>query len=503
MGDHGTEKLTGSIERVATRPLLFLVHGTGGSSAVGANEHASSTNSEDHLQIDEPRWWQDGSRFNQWLYDRIEVEQGGALDDTSVVRFVWSGLNSEKAREEAAVDLATLMRPLALEGHSIHLLAHSHGGNVVRRAIELSAHGREAFAMKIKSVTAFGTPFFHYSARARLFAAAFAFLIMAGIGSLTLLAVQTAKIAQSENLQIMLVVVCVMLGGSLFWVTISALIKMFRMAPFRQNRMPHLAAGIDFCNLYAGKDEAISLLMSFNEIIILMQRADFIQVWMKGPLGVGWLAVVALSFAGGVAGTWDALGGTFMGIFDGVWPFVVTIIAVAICIAVGLVGTLVLNAILMLILTVPIRLSALALDFLITKQLKKIAYGSDAGNGMVSVQLYPWENTEHYAQPLPRSIDDAIELHISERSGKLWANIRSGLSSGVPFSDQDLTTLVQRALTWDELSHTVYYQVEAFADLVANRLVETGDWRAKVPRIENGDVESILRALLDNARKPN
>jgi hypothetical protein len=49
--------------------------------------------------------------------------------------FQWSGDNSWHARSAAADQLATYLRRLAARGWTCHVIAHSHGGNVVIDAI--------------------------------------------------------------------------------------------------------------------------------------------------------------------------------------------------------------------------------------------------------------------------------------------------------------------------------------------------------------------------------
>lgn len=68
-------------------------------------------------------------------------------------RFIWSGLNTHRARLEAANLFAEQIRKSASHHH--YVVAHSHAGNIVRDA---SKHASD-IAPKIKGVTLLSTPF--------------------------------------------------------------------------------------------------------------------------------------------------------------------------------------------------------------------------------------------------------------------------------------------------------------------------------------------------------
>ena len=470
-------------------PVLVLVHGTGAAPEAGCDAVDLPTELRLGKLSTERKWYQERSLFEAWLRGRIMHRHAGMPDDCEFIRFIWSGLNSEKARNEAASELATLIRKLADDGRSIHFLAHSHGGNVVRRAIELTARGSEPPAASIRSVSAFGTPFFHYSRIARLTEAAIAATMLAVVTGLIAWLHFTAVAIESENVETLIFYGLLMLGGVALYSLGGLLFTLHRLAPLRGNTAPRIAANIDFCNFFTARDEAIGLLMSFNRSIVLMQRADFIQVWMNGPLGcgVGLTVLTVLATIPGV--TWDSLGGTLDYLFDGLWGFVITILAIVASLFVGLVTACLVAGVFVSMLTLPVRLGAAVMDQMITARLRKMAYGADAGNGMVAVQTFPWAGTEHCARQMPSEIEAEIEAHIGANSTELWARLRSGLAAGVPLLGQDLPRIVQQALTWEELSHTVYYHVEAFADLLAQRLIKTGDWQI---RPHGGELERPL-----------
>jgi hypothetical protein len=479
MIDQQTNLLDAGTAGTAGAPVLIFVHGTGAAPDVEDEAEAPSLEPSRIELPAKPKWYQEGSQFESWLRERVTLRPAVAPDDGDCIRFIWSGLNSESARNEAASDLAALILKLAGDGRSIHFLAHSHGGNVVRRAIELTARGSAPPAASIRSVTTFGTPFFHYSLAARIIRAIIAATVLAVVTGLIAWLYVTTNAAESDDIQTLGFFGLLMLGGVLLYSLGSLFFTIFRLAPLSGDAAPSVAADIDFCNLFTARDEAIGLLMSFNRSIVLMQRADFIQVWMNGPLGCGLGLTVLVMLVAGTARIWEALGGNFDYLFDDLWSFVLTVLFMIISLVVGIVVSALVFTIFGLILTLPVRLGAAVMDNMVTARLRTMAFGADAGNGMVAVQTFPWAGTEHMARQIPPEIEEEIEAHISAKSTELWARLRAGLVAGVPLLGQDMPRIAQEALTWDELSHTVYYQVEAFADLIAQRLIGTGDWQKR------------------------
>lgn len=121
---------------------------------------------------DGPRhWWEPGGCFCEQL-DRALSGRGAAARcwqhalvlgqsrSAWMPTFSWSGDNSEVARRHGARALAEQLE--RLEKHPgverYHLVAHSHGGNVVRRALRLLAKP----PAKLGEVVCLGTPFLHF-----------------------------------------------------------------------------------------------------------------------------------------------------------------------------------------------------------------------------------------------------------------------------------------------------------------------------------------------------
>ena len=112
----------------APRHLVVTVHGTWGRGVTGAADptHWSS----------KVYWWHHDSAFAADLR-REMVKRGLRADLTEIIPFAWSGANSIRARARAADDFATwLARERAARGNpDTTIIAHSHGGNVIRKAV--------------------------------------------------------------------------------------------------------------------------------------------------------------------------------------------------------------------------------------------------------------------------------------------------------------------------------------------------------------------------------
>ena len=71
----------------------------------------------------------------------------------AIERFEWSGRNRQDARHRASRELALAFDEVPLSAfRGIHIVAHSHGGNIAVRAAQLAPH-------RIVSITTLGTPY--------------------------------------------------------------------------------------------------------------------------------------------------------------------------------------------------------------------------------------------------------------------------------------------------------------------------------------------------------
>jgi pimeloyl-ACP methyl ester carboxylesterase len=112
-------------------------------------------------------WWRPDSDFCKALDTALAAagSQARCWAHTSAERLLfwnWSGDNSEVARRTEAAGLIAYLVSLSWQDDikSIHLVAHSHGGNVLYRALLNPSLNRLIARGILASVTFLGTPFF-------------------------------------------------------------------------------------------------------------------------------------------------------------------------------------------------------------------------------------------------------------------------------------------------------------------------------------------------------
>jgi hypothetical protein len=124
----------------------------------------------------QPQWWQSSGSFPKALDAALErhgsrarcIHTGRAqahrLEDWRSTWGGWSGANSEVERRRAAYELAEHIRALQRDPGiaRIHIVGHSHGGNVARRALRYLNDPHD----KLGTVICLGTPFLHFADKA-------------------------------------------------------------------------------------------------------------------------------------------------------------------------------------------------------------------------------------------------------------------------------------------------------------------------------------------------
>jgi pimeloyl-ACP methyl ester carboxylesterase len=113
----------------SAKETIILVHGTFAAPRVGGPSQWYQPRSEFCQDLD-ARLKKLGSRARCWAH----------LTDDSP-GFFWSGRNDWTARAAGAADLARLMHALIKDGWRVHVVAHSHGGNVLLEALDIGAEG--------------------------------------------------------------------------------------------------------------------------------------------------------------------------------------------------------------------------------------------------------------------------------------------------------------------------------------------------------------------------
>jgi hypothetical protein len=138
-----------------SRCSIILVHGTWGRGFFPKRREVS-------LYPPNKRYWfEEGSQFCAGLDAALK----SASLDWPIRAFLWSGANSVHARDSAAQELSGQLRKGLQEDPDARavIVAHSHGGNVVLRALQ----HLDSMANRIRVVT-LATPFLRVFARKSL-----------------------------------------------------------------------------------------------------------------------------------------------------------------------------------------------------------------------------------------------------------------------------------------------------------------------------------------------
>ncbi len=163
-------------------PVIVTVHGTGDGSPLDDGEPREGG-----------RWWQTDSAFTR----KIQAEVGDR--NLFWLPFHWSGDNSELRREAAVEPLAELCGALSDHKVQYFVLAHSHGGNLIDRAIMRHRY-RMGFSDDCRGIVSIGTPFFIRSALPKLdrllvYLPSAALFVFGGLGLLAALPVTAVAAA--------------------------------------------------------------------------------------------------------------------------------------------------------------------------------------------------------------------------------------------------------------------------------------------------------------------
>ncbi len=156
----------GTASRFERFEIVLVVHGTYANPARDCRDVPQGARQPEYPK--RPLWWEAGGSFRKSLEAALERHGSPARCGLPLGLWEghnswsgWSGLNSEVERRRGAYDLAKHIRALQSDPavRRIHLVAHSHGGNVVRRALRYLNHPRH----KLGKVVCLGTPFLHFA----------------------------------------------------------------------------------------------------------------------------------------------------------------------------------------------------------------------------------------------------------------------------------------------------------------------------------------------------
>lgn len=457
-----------------TRIAIITVHGTG--------DTADS--------IDGSKWFQRGSQFSEALKQRL-LDRSLAAE---IVPFLWSGANSASEREKGAERLAATIRRTAPGYSGVHVLGHSHGGNVANDAAVLLGWGRQKPRTKepIASLTTVGTPFFNSRTS-----------MSQSIGGLWFLATTVASVPLYVLMTVLLLLWALTTSHSvgwqpgealgpfadmfkglptqwawpIFWVCALGsgipLLYMLRLATrsLRRIMRPHKTAGAS-ATLFAvthGNDEAISFLQQIEKLPLEPFPPGSLLRGSRGmAVNAGVLTVILASlaptaiYAGARAGLISAPNVNW----EWYWTSTLSLLFAA--------------PALFLLLYLLVRFIAggggevvarPSLNNWVGGVFRGIAYGRDGDQaiGEVKTSSHTYATREHRMEG---PVAERMQANAGAAAAKLIETYRWSLFSIGADSNSPLANLANDAMTWDSLIHTTYFDQPEVVALVADHIAD-------------------------------
>ncbi len=465
---------------------IVTVHGTG------------DTAKEPDGEADGDRWFQTKSKFIARLKQRLSASQVEA----DVVPFLWSGDNSATARDKASGRLAGLLRGLAgrYKGR-VHLICHSHGGNVGNdAAVRLNWSSAQKPA-KLASITTVGTPFFRSRVSGSDRFGAWVFLVVVVLSLLLIPAITfyagdavTAALRDAVNLpakdsafdearrEFEVVAsqqnearpILSWLGAnSLMVASAVALLFMVPLAFRGLRRIARAARSAQpdtkLLTIWHDSDEAISFLSRIEKLPLQpFPRWSLFRGSRTGGITWGIRVLVVLNLIGAIMLAYDVF---VRGIDLSADPYKCLGVYVLI---VGIAGAPIVFAAVYLLYRL---FAALVLEFSlrgtlnssIGGSLKAMAMGRDGDHriGEVSPRSHYFGSQDVL---ISGELAQRMLAQAGEASQKLFNKYRGAVFS-VADEGNAVNELTKDAMTWNSLIHTTYFDQPEVADIIGDHIV--------------------------------
>ncbi|WP_395647806.1 esterase/lipase family protein [Terricaulis sp.] len=427
-----------------------------------------------------PKWFQQGSAFSERLTARL-----AALGhEAEIVPLLWSGANSTTGREKGAEKLSRLIMRLARTHAGVHLVGHSHGGNVANdAACQLNWSSKQRHP-KIASLITVGTPFFKARVSRIERLVAWMFVVMLAVSVLAFAAVWIFGGAPLVDMFFYgdtpdwaATILGVLSTANIVSLAFVFPLALRGVARIRRAGRP-MRRDTEVTSIWHPNDEAIAFLQRIDQLPIEPFRAGSIWrgsrtaaiVWgmngvIAGPvLALLWtIGLVTLFLNGrewGVPLTQPQLTlGVYVAYFLLVFGLFATPLLFAFIYALNRLG------------------AATVLEWGLRKQLNKvvggtlkgIAFGRDGDRRIGDVSSC----SHNYATRqvvLEGDVAARMIAASSEATRRLFDKYRGGLFSVGADSGNALTELTADAMTWDSLVHATYFDHPEIAEMIADRI---------------------------------
>lgn len=431
---------------------------------------------------DGAKWFQRGSQFSQRLLQHLN----GQGISGEIVPHLWSGANSAWDRERGADKLADRIRGLYNKYDTIHVIGHSHGGNVANDAAVLLKWGlrRNAQREKFDSLTTVGTPFFNIRTGTPQRVAGILFLVIAWASAvvfplLTALLVWGAFSGENllgmENQQaeLMATAVYILIVGpcTLFMLNMSrqGIRRILRPKTGGRTRTT-------IFSLWHQNDEAIAFLQRVEELNLEpFPRGSLFRGSRGAAIAFGVLAVLLIGFLnpllysigrGDLFGLMDGIADEDVGSNIVVMTMMSLLLAPAIFTVVYFVYRLFVGGVVQ---EVGTRGS---MNRFVGGVMRGVAMGRDGDQVLCNVS--PRSHT-HTTQDLVLTGECATRMQegANGAAGQLIDKYRWALFTVGGDTSASLTALTTDAMTWESLIHTTYFDQPEVAAAIGDHIART------------------------------
>ncbi len=457
--------------------------------------------------LDGEKWFQRGSTFSSQLQASLRAR--GV--DSEIVPHLWTGANSASAREKGSIALAKRARKLAKSHAGVHVIGHSHGGNVANDAACMLNWHTGKKRPRLASVTTVGTPFFRTIVKRSEKLGAWAFLLMVIVslcvftfsifyfrGEDGAATAETAAIEQMETaggqieelvenpgtvpeavsqgggeleeLVIGLVGVGLMSGLAILFIIPLAFrgIARIRRAGRKKRDAPSLFT------IWHPNDEAIAFLQRVEALPVeVFPKWSLLKGSRTGAILWGvraaiWTPIVGLLIAiGAEFGTNDD-GEYLTPLIEDISDMGATIAAIGLVAAPLIFGAVyvIYRAIVAVMLEFAMRGY---LNSVVGNALKGLAMGRDGDNRIGEVS----ERSHYYGceeQVLDGDLAERMRVASHEATRLLFEKYRASLFSVGVTEDNAVAELAEDAMTWDSLIHTTYFDQPEVAEMIAEKI---------------------------------
>lgn len=427
------------------------------------------------------KWFQQGAAFTERLKARLK--QHGLEAD--ILPHLWSGANSALEREKGADKLSDYIRRCdkTYQGR-IHLIGHSHGGNVANEAIDALRWGRRLKKReRIASVTTVGTPFFKISTGRLESIAGIVFLgitillsliaLVFGVTMAVMMATGELSLQSAEN-EIQDLATTTLTHGfilALIAAEVTALFFMMRLALEGARRIlrPQRVTGSkqSVHAVWHPNDEAIAFLQKVEEVPI--------EPFTKGSLyrssrtaAIDWGVraaiflplAVAVHYGAKAAGVQNGLG-LFSSEGDDATSIIMFLLAMPLLFSVVYLGFRFFFGF------IPEHTVRGSINRFMGAILRGMAFGRDGD------QVIGKTSTGSHTHPtqgvvLTGPVAERMQVNSAKAAAALIERYRWSLFSVGEDSKESIARLAKDAMTWDSLIHTTYFDQPEVADLIGD-----------------------------------